>query len=142
MLLLDIFRAGEGMFLATFMIFPKELATLPLQQPPAFWERSLRAGSNCCLSKAVLLCGGVIITSHLAFLMKVFARVVLGCEDVHEAEFPCLCLQWSLAPVWGVCSWFSGGISRDLLFETGDHLAFCLAAPLETINRPAGEQVQ
>lgn len=34
------------------------------------------------------------------------------------------------------------GHFRDLLFETGDHLAFCLAAPLETINRPAQEQVQ
>lgn len=41
-----------------------------------------------------------------------------------------------------MCSWVSGGIFRDLLFETVDHLAFCLAAPLETINRPAEEQVQ
>lgn len=41
-----------------------------------------------------------------------------------------------------VCSWFSGGVFRDLLFETGGRLAFCLAAPLETINRPAQEQVQ
>lgn len=141
-LLLDILRAGEGVFLAVFLVFPKQLATLPLQQPPAFWERSLWAGSNYCLCKAVLLCGGVVIIPHLAFLMKVLVRVVLGCKDVHKAEFPCLCLHWSLAPVWDVCSWFSGGIIRDLLFETGDRLAFCLAAPLETINRPAEEQVQ
>lgn len=138
-LLLDVFRAGEGLFLAAFLVFagnwpPYLYSTFT----PAFWETSLRAGRNCCLSKAVLLCGGVIIIPHLAFLMR---SCVLGCKDVHKARFPCLSLQWSLAPVWGVCFWFSGEIFRNLLFETGDHLAFCLVA-FETVNRPAEEQIQ
>lgn len=128
-----------GSSLQLFWYFPRNWQTLLLQQPPAFWERSLQAGNNCCLSKAVLLC---FIIPHLAFLMKVLVRVVLRCKDVHKAKFPCLCLQWSLAPVWGVYSWFSGGIFRHLHFETGDYLTFCLAAPLETINRPAEKRAQ
>lgn len=126
LLLLDIFRAWKEVFLAAFLVFPKELAALPLQQPPAFWERSLRAGSNCCLSKAVLLCGGVIIIPHLAFLMKVLVSVVPGCKDVHKAKFPCLCLQWSLAPVWACVLGSQVGSSGTCSLELGTLWLFAL----------------
>lgn len=67
------FQRWEGDLPCSFLGICKELATLRLQQP--FWETSLRAGRNCCLSKTVLLCGGVIIIPHLAFLMKACAGV-------------------------------------------------------------------
>lgn len=94
-----------GSSLQLFWYFPRNWQTLLLQQPPAFWERSLQAGNNCCLSKAVLLC---FIIPHLAFLMKVLVRGVLRCKDVHKAvslSVPAVVSCPSLGCVFLVLRW-------------------------------------